>query len=193
MKTIERLGFLVAGAALTIALTPLFERVRANAVRSSCQSNLKQIGLSFLQYARDYDESFPLTGNWQSALQPYGRYAPQIWRCPGQTFTYVYNSHLGGINDGQVDKNQQITLVYEGATTRRADNGQSWFAKAHDDGSNVLYMDAHVKWEPQKPLFFSPEMANSREWQRKHNIKVRTQLKEYFRKYPRSQRPLEYR
>ena len=193
MKIIERLGFLVAGVALTLALTPLFERARANAVQSSCQSNLKRIGLSFLQYARDYDEKLPLTPNWQSVLQPYGKYAPQVWRCPNQQFVYVYNSHMAEINLEQVDKSQQMTLVYEGATTRRADRGHSWFPFAHGSGCNVLYIDGHVKWETLAPRFFSPEMANPREWQKKRDKKVEVEMKAYWRKYPLSKRPLKYR
>jgi hypothetical protein len=38
-------------------------RARENARRSSCQSNLKQIGLGILQYSQDYDEKMPFTGD----------------------------------------------------------------------------------------------------------------------------------
>jgi prepilin-type processing-associated H-X9-DG protein len=40
-------------------LFPVFARARENARRSSCQSNLKQIGLAFFQYTADYDERNP--------------------------------------------------------------------------------------------------------------------------------------
>lgn len=45
---------------LAAILFPVFGRVRENARRSSCQSNLKQIGLAFSQYTQDYDERLPL-------------------------------------------------------------------------------------------------------------------------------------
>ena len=32
---------------------------RENARRSSCQSNLKQLALGFIQYTQDYDERLP--------------------------------------------------------------------------------------------------------------------------------------
>ncbi len=39
---------------------PSFARARENARRSSCQSNMKQLGLAFMQYTQDYDERLPL-------------------------------------------------------------------------------------------------------------------------------------
>src|SRR4051812_11405300 len=41
---------------LAAIMFPVFVKVRENARRSACQSNLKQIGLGILQYAQDYDE-----------------------------------------------------------------------------------------------------------------------------------------
>src|SRR5687767_13808544 len=40
-------------------LFPIFARARENARRSSCQSNLKQLGIAFEQYIQDYDERYP--------------------------------------------------------------------------------------------------------------------------------------
>src|SRR5450755_3568353 len=57
---IELLVVIAIIAILAAILFPVFARARENAKRASCQSNLKQIGLGFLQYAQDYDETFPL-------------------------------------------------------------------------------------------------------------------------------------
>ena len=60
IKTIVRwvaiLGSPIVGLALLI---PVFARARENARSSSCQNNLKQMGLAFAQYNQDY-KSFPL-------------------------------------------------------------------------------------------------------------------------------------
>ena len=37
----------------------MFQKVRENARRASCQSNEQQIGLAFIQYTQDADEKYP--------------------------------------------------------------------------------------------------------------------------------------
>jgi prepilin-type N-terminal cleavage/methylation domain-containing protein/prepilin-type processing-associated H-X9-DG protein len=46
-------------ALLAAILFPVFGRVRENSRKSSCASNLKQLGGAFLLYARDYDDKLP--------------------------------------------------------------------------------------------------------------------------------------
>jgi prepilin-type N-terminal cleavage/methylation domain-containing protein/prepilin-type processing-associated H-X9-DG protein len=90
---IELLIVIAIIAILASILFPVFARARENARRSSCQSNLKQIGLGLLQYVQDYDEVLPSTayGNssgspetyyrWQDAIYPYVK-SEQIFWCP---------------------------------------------------------------------------------------------------------------
>ena len=108
---IELLVVIAIIAILAAILFPVFARARENARRSSCQSNLKQIGLGLLQYAQDYDERLPSgtdTGRgkgWAGASLPYIK-SQQIFVCPSDTKTpnanpqisYAYNSAipLGG-------------------------------------------------------------------------------------------------
>ena len=94
---IELLVVIAIIAILAAILFPVFARARENARRSSCQSNLKQIGLGFMQYTQDYDEKFPLrhhdpssnssalansTGAWVQ-LQPYIK-SQQVYQCPSE-------------------------------------------------------------------------------------------------------------
>ncbi len=65
---IELLVVIAIIAILAAILFPVFARARENARRSSCQSNLKQIGLGVMQYIQDYDEKYPFTGFYVKGL-----------------------------------------------------------------------------------------------------------------------------
>ena len=91
---IELLVVIAIIAILAAILFPVFARARENARRSSCQSNLKQIGLGIAQYTQDYDETMPTgrenANNWTEARGWAGQLAPyikstQIFVCPSDT------------------------------------------------------------------------------------------------------------
>lgn len=66
---IELLVVIAIIAILAAILFPVFARARENARRTSCLSNLKQIGLGMMQYTQDYDERYPMN-YWQSSGDP---------------------------------------------------------------------------------------------------------------------------
>ena len=57
---IELLVVIAIIAILAAILFPVFARARSQARKATCASNLKQIGLAFLMYAQDHDETFPV-------------------------------------------------------------------------------------------------------------------------------------
>ncbi len=95
---IELLVVIAIIAILAAILFPVFARARENARRSSCQSNMKQIGLGFAQYTQDYDSILPPSaggpgpssdngapnGSWAQRMQPYLK-STQIFACPSNT------------------------------------------------------------------------------------------------------------
>jgi len=83
---IELLVVIAIIAILAAILFPVFARARENARRSSCQSNLKQIGLGMAQYTQDYDEKYLSQDehnglNFVYLLQPYIK-SKQVFICP---------------------------------------------------------------------------------------------------------------
>jgi prepilin-type N-terminal cleavage/methylation domain-containing protein/prepilin-type processing-associated H-X9-DG protein len=118
---------------LAAILFPVFARARENARRTSCASNLKQLGLGIMQYIQDYDETYPCVYLWAADSQ--GRYwthdiypyvkSTQVYVCPssnangkfdinnlGQAQTsvrYGMNNNAFGSGTTQPTKAAQIT------------------------------------------------------------------------------------
>jgi prepilin-type N-terminal cleavage/methylation domain-containing protein/prepilin-type processing-associated H-X9-DG protein len=105
---IELLVVIAIVSLLASILFPVFARARENARRSSCQSNLKQIGLGILQYTQDYDETMPFSffgtagnsdaGNykWMDAIYPYVK-SEALFTCPSDSASnsrYVYQQNI---------------------------------------------------------------------------------------------------
>ncbi len=85
---IELLVVIAIVAILAAILFPVFAKVRENARRTACMSNLKQVGLAVIQYQHDNDEFFVLTEQgddleyyWGDMLQPYLK-SWDVLRCP---------------------------------------------------------------------------------------------------------------
>ena len=131
---IELLVVIAIIAILAAILFPVFARARENARRSSCQSNMKQVGLGLLQYAQDYDEKLPagnvgnLCWGWAGPIYPYVK-SSQVFVCPsdsnGGTTTggltpvsYGYNLNLTACDSGGVAFGATPTLSSMQAPTR---------------------------------------------------------------------------
>lgn len=85
---IELLVVIAIIALLAAILFPVFSRARENARRSSCQNNLKQIGIGFEQYKQDYDGYICGSSNngqsWSTMILTYvGN--DQVFVCPSST------------------------------------------------------------------------------------------------------------
>lgn len=165
---IELLVVIAIIAILAAILFPVFARARENARRSSCQSNLKQLGLGLMQYTQDYDEKFPYglaNGNnwrgigWAGMINPYVKSA-QIFRCPDDlnsavglatangvttALSYALNQQLGGSSLAKIDEAARMAMLSEiqvGYNVNLVDGAEGGdYKSAADYGDNLVWMD----------------------------------------------------
>jgi len=134
---IELLVVIAIIAILAAILFPVFARARENARRASCQSNLKQLGLSIAMYTQDYDEKYPEAAQtnadagaagefyWYRYMQPYIK-STQMLVCPSfgmdaacgadimassQTASYGLNMYVTGRRQAAAWPNHALSKV----------------------------------------------------------------------------------
>jgi prepilin-type N-terminal cleavage/methylation domain-containing protein/prepilin-type processing-associated H-X9-DG protein len=116
---IELLVVIAIIAILAAILFPVFSRARENARRTSCISNMKQIGIAMNMYTQDYDERLPEPGlggvfrnasntglgqlfmgvlPFHLAVQPYAKNY-QVFACPSDSLRLNASVNRTGIVD----------------------------------------------------------------------------------------------
>lgn len=136
---IELLVVITIIALIAAILFPVFGRARENARRSSCLSNMKQIGLASTQYLQDYDGMFPL--QWNSTINNY--LSPNT-AVPGQRMnfflqlsSYLHNTQIFACPSGtpfpdsgtnKPNASGNATYVTNGVVLHVWDNA-TWFQR----------------------------------------------------------------
>ena len=108
---IELLVVIAIIAILAAILFPVFQKVRENARKTACLSNMKQIGLAVTQYTQDSDENYPtgyvgiLGQGWGGTVYTYVK-STDVFKCPDDATTKQNNgavisypvSYAGNLN-----------------------------------------------------------------------------------------------
>jgi prepilin-type N-terminal cleavage/methylation domain-containing protein len=136
---IELLVVIAIIAILAAILFPVFAQAREQARKTSCLSNVKQLGLGVLMYTQDYDETPPYAyrpdpqgkGWWGDVIDPYikmrgagaGQGDPHgaaFWHCPDDTLTfepgtpsYGVNAVITGAVNGGIENDAGVAVGYQ--------------------------------------------------------------------------------
>lgn len=152
-------------AILSAILFPVFAKARENARRTTCQSNLKQIGLALLQYANDNDNRHVIVSvndeavattappysnpyGWADALYPYIKNI-RLLQCPTEDYTqysHPFTYHPAGSNRIQftdywinavLANNNEASLAFPANTVMSGDGASSYSrSAAHGNGNS---------------------------------------------------------
>lgn len=156
---IELLIVIAMIAVLGAVLFPVFQKVRENARRTTCQSNLRQIGLGVVQYTQDSDEILPpgayalggATVTWRQGIFRYVRSA-QVFTCPSNPYDGLATDVDGGQFDVSYGANDSV-LQSGGQTTllNAVQNPSTLFLVGETDGSGYKLNN------PPNPPLLSPD------------------------------------
>jgi len=184
---IELLVVIAIIAILAAILFPVFARARENARKSNCASNVKQIGIGCTMYFQDYDECVlhyrqEAPGDtsflWRDKIAPYVKNVG-VFTCPsarteqgyGWNYRYLGVPGAGGTASTAASSLAQITAPSETVMVGEANYAvvfnpwQTPVATLHDvytkyrhnDGTNLGFVDGHVKWFAKAKVLSTPE------------------------------------
>jgi len=162
---IELLVVIAITAILAAILFPVFAQAREAARKSSCQSNLKQIGAAWMMYAQDFDEKTPGAapgaggnpnhdctvmagrgsyGGWVgNLLYPYTKNSG-IYNCPSKVNLVGVNRDPGGVNCNIVPIPQFFAVSYGFNYVCAWNRNMSDIPKAADA---AIFWDSITAWE----------------------------------------------
>ncbi len=121
--------------ATAAVLYPVFAQAKEAAMHTATLSNAKQIALTLIMYANDYDDVLPFaqsTGTVQRVTRPYSK-NDEIWKTKNpKGGQFRFNMALSGVAETEIPEPASTVLVYE---------SEAWA----DGRRAVAFADGHAK------------------------------------------------
>lgn len=143
---IELLVVIAIIAILAAILFPVFAKAREKARQASCASNLKQLGIGWMMYAQDNDESYPIgrsdffyTAGWAHPIMPYLKNVG-VFACPNDPTTYA---PAPGVQWQNVSYVVNDTMIGDGNRDSSGNGQPAYLAKLTAPASTVLLCEAY--------------------------------------------------
>jgi prepilin-type N-terminal cleavage/methylation domain-containing protein/prepilin-type processing-associated H-X9-DG protein len=118
---IELLVVIAIIAILAAILFPVFARARAQARKIACVSNMKQIGLGFMMYVQDYDETLP---PFRAVRSNADWWTPRMLSWRDAIMPYIKNGGRGVAGDSTA-----FTTTGNGGVFQCLENSAAWSDK----------------------------------------------------------------
>ncbi len=138
---IELLVVIAIIAILAAILFPVFARARESARKTSCLSNMRQLGLAFQTYTQDYDEAMPNCTDGTPGAGLYG-----AWNFysvfPANSNPGSYDVKQGGLYP--YVKNAQVYICPSDSEGRRSGNSYA--------ANSCVFQGSAIGFETGKPL-----------------------------------------
>lgn len=175
---IELLVVIAVIAILAAILFPVIARAREAARKTTCLSNMRQMGMAFSMYVTDWQERYPLAYKWKERIAPFVT-KETFFKCPTRpdlSWFYGHGYNVGcqspyvagfpGRGAAAVTAPADKILLVEwdrclagppcGPVGLFQGGALCYWAvcRVHNGGSNVLFADGHSEW-------MRPEMYHS--------------------------------
>ena len=139
---IELLVVIAIIAILAAILFPVFARARENARKSTCQSNLKQLSMAWMQYAQDYDE-MAVKCYLSSNLSAVRWFRYRLNTYPGMLTPYIKNDQVFECPSGGSIRAAEPTLF---VTERRSPGAIASRPRRYNSGCQQPAGDMRPGW-----------------------------------------------
>ncbi len=141
-------------------MMPAFSKSKALAHRAVCRTNLRELGVALIVYAKDYEKPLSFADNWSDVLLKDADISPKLFLCPGDDASegkssYAINHNAASQRFREIPPDMVLLFEVSPGPRRWNPSGgpESLTTEYHQgEGCNVLFADGSVQFVPANQL-----------------------------------------